>query len=601
MGLVDFLIKKHKKMDISKKLTQILLEQGASKETKGVNVSDTGTVLQNTINFCSGISFLKGKAIKSMSKTSPKDNTSGQPLMAKFKDVYNSGKEKVAFASGDDGSGNIIVVFGMQDPNLTDRALLGYRVTTGAVPDRITDGIGKNCQYLQKIEDVGQVQLSDYDQSRLDAFIASKKGLFVSTDPKDSLNYRIYLMKDLKDADRKPLLQNPGEGIVWKKVEQDQGTMGDVAGEVDDFMKDQGFTKNKPKAGTYEEANYGFYLKDVIDDLPSLSIDPDIRTTGIYFPDPNYTSEYGGSVLTPDRKTCKSVIKRLYDCKTKTNKAGCSANLFRDKFIALSCGDKKFIEGPFGKGDEYKEIFSDPGPYGLAKLNRARGKAKYSSITESLNKKINKRLNEDFKRLSFNKKKIKFDNQLVESLADQLVVSALFDLQKDFKKFQRLDENQITDFLSSAGSKALEGGKNLVGNLGSKLGTGLTQGFKETIAKKIIKWAGFNPNGYFALLIANIFANLDFKDYMNFVSDCEKFSDVITKSALEAWLDKAVASMKGMDGETISTFVYTALKNTVTEALANTPAFKTLENMATKIVCGIIEGVRDSGIIGSLF
>jgi hypothetical protein len=587
-------------MDISKKLTQILLEQEASKETKGVDVSDTGKVLQNTINFCQGISFLKDKAIKSMSKTSPKDTTSGQPLMAKFKDVYNSGKESVAFASGDDGSGNIIVVFGMQDPNLTDRALLGYRVTTGAVADRITDGIAKGCQYLQKIEDVGQAQLSAYDRSRLDAFIKKQGGLFTSTDPKDPLNYREYKMKNLKDADGLPLLQSPGEGVVWKKVEQDQGTMGDVAGEVDDFMKEQGFTKNKPKAGT-DEANYGFYLKDVQGDLPSLSIDPDIRNTGIYFPDPSYTSEYGGSVLTPDRKACKSVIKRLYDCKTKTNKAGCSANLFRDKFIALSCGDKNFIEGPFGKGDEYKAIFSDPGPYGLANLNRARGKAKYSSMTESLNKKINKRLNEDFKRLSFNKKKIQFDNQLVESLADQLVVSALFDLQKDFKKFQRLDENEITDFLSSAGGKALEGGKNLLGNLGSKLGTGLSQGFKEVIAKKIIQWAGFDPNGYLALLVANIFANLEFKDYMNFINDCEKFSEIITKSALEAWLDKAVASMKGGDFGNLSSFVYSALKNTVTEAAADTPAFRTLEGMATKVVCGIIEGVKESGIITSFF
>ena len=120
-------------MDISKKLTQILLEQ-ASKETKGVNVSDTGTVLQNTINFCQGISFLKGKAIKSMSKTSPKDPSSGQPLMAKFKEVYNSGKESVAFASSDDGSGNIIVVFGMQDPNLTDQALLGIELQQEPLP-----------------------------------------------------------------------------------------------------------------------------------------------------------------------------------------------------------------------------------------------------------------------------------------------------------------------------------------------------------------------------------------------------------------------------------------------------------------------------------
>jgi hypothetical protein len=59
--------------------------------------------------------------------------------------------------------------------------------------------------------------------------------------------------------------------------------------------------------------------------------------------------------------------------------------------------------------------------------------------------------------------------------------------------------------------------------------------------------------------------------------------------------------MKGGEAGTISTFVYTALKNTVTEAAANTPAFRALEGMATKIVCGIIEGVKESGIITSFF
>ena len=100
-----------------------------------------------------------------------------------------------------------------------------------------------------------------------------------------------------------------------------------------------------------------------------------------------------------------------------------------------------------------------------------------------------------------------------------------------------------------------------------------------------------------SLLLVNIFANLDVKDYGNFIKDCEKFSAIITKSALEAWLDKAAQSMGTGDGG-ITTFVYSALKNTVTETAANTEPFRRLEGLAGKIVCSVIDGVRESGIFG---
>lgn len=577
-------------MDISNLLTKILLEQEERKETQGVNVDDTGMVLQNTINFCQNVSFLKGKNIKFVSKSTPKDQA-GNPLMAKFPEVYNSGKETVAYVANDDGQGNILVVFGMQDPKLQDKALLGYNVRSGQVATKIPDGVGKGCQYLQKIESVGQVQLSAMDQSKLDTFLASQGGLFTKIDPKDSLNYREYMMKDLKDADNKPLLSNPGEGKVWKQVGAGKQETGNVAQQVDNFMTIQGFTQKNPGAGT-DEGNYGFYLKDVQADLPALSIDPDMRNNAIYFPEPGFTTEYGEPLMQPSKKTCKTVITRLYDCKTKTNKQGCTTNLFRDKFIALSCGDKNYIEGPFGKGDEYKTIFSDPGPYGLANLNRARGKAKFSSITESLNKKINRILNEDYRKLSYSKKDVKFDPQLIESLADQLVVSALFSLKKEEKKLNRLNENVLDTVVG--------GVTNLGGNIFSNLTGGLTQGFKETIAKKVIEFAGFDPNSYLALLVTNLFANLNPKDYMNFIENCEKFSSEITKAALEAWLDQAAKKMMG-GGDMITSFVYSALKNMVTEAASKTEAYKRLEGMAAKTVCALVSGVKDSGILSNIF
>jgi len=586
--------KKKKKMKVSiestKIIRELLSEQEPSKQAKGINYDDTGTLLSNVISGCQGVNFLKGRPIKAMTKTSPADSA-GVALMYKFPDVIKSGKENVAFAAADAGAGNTVIVFGMQDPNIPENALLGYTLRNGAVADRIVGGIAKGCQYVQKIQDVGQAQLSAYDKAKLDDFMRIQGGLFTTTDPKDPLNYREYKMKDLKDADGRPLLQNPGEGIVWKKVGAGKAEMGNIADEIDDFMKIQGFTQKKPPIGS-DEANYGFYLKDVQGDLPSLSIDPELRNKLIYFPDPNYISEYGGSVLTPDKKTCKMVIDRLSKCKNATNKAGCTKNLFRDKFIALSCGDKNYVEGPFGRGDEYREIAGDAGPYGLARLARARGQVKFQGMTENLDRKINRILNENFRNLSYNRPKVKFDKVVVETLADQLVLSAYFDLKRDLKTFGRLNESIAGDAISAVGDKVGGFVSGIGSALGSGLGDKLWQAGKETVAKKIIAYLGFDPQSYMALLLVNIFANLEVSEYGEFINNCEKFSAIITKSALEAWLDKAAQSMGTGDGG-VTTFVYSALKNTVTETAANTTPFKRLEGLVGKVVCSIVEGIRD--------
>lgn len=587
-------------MNYSEVIKQVLMEQEPSKVAKGVDFNDTGTLLNNAIQYCKGIDFLKGRPIKAMTKTNPKDAT-GQPLMAKFPDVYKSGKENIAFATGDGGGGNIIVVFGMQDPNITENSLLGYRVTAGNVADRIVGGIAKGCQYVQTVQDVGQSQLSAYDKAKLDDFMKMQGGLYVTTDPKDALNYREYKMKDLKDMDGKPLLQNPGEGIVWKKVSAGKQEMGDIAGETNQYMVGNGFTLKKPPVGS-DQAELGFYLKDVAPDVKAMGLDVDMRTNQIYYPDPNYISEYGTSVLEPDKKTCKEVINKLHGCKNGKINVGCKTNLIRDKFIALSCRTKNFIDGPLGRGDEFKELLADRiTEFGLRNLEMARGKAKYASVTESLEKRINKRLNEDFKRLSFTQKKYEFDPILIESLADKLVLSALFDLQKDMIKVARLNEDtlaqQAIGKVGDVASSAASGIGNFVSNLGDGLGDKLWQAGKETVAKEIISWAGFDPKSYMSLLLVNVFANLDVKDYGNFIKDCEKFSAIITKSALEAWLDKAAQSMGTGDGG-ITTFVYSALKNTVTETAANTEPFRRLEGLAGKIVCSLIDGVRESGIFG---
>jgi hypothetical protein len=200
-------------------------------------------------------------------------------------------------------------------------------------------------------------------------------------------------------------------------------------------------------------------------------------------------------------------------------------------------------------------------------------------VNETLELKINKILNEEHKQFSFVKKdQPKFEQQLVEDLSTQLVLSAYFDLQKSLKKATRLNENVFGD---------------VAGALGSGLGNKLFQGGKEVIAKKIIGYLGFDTNTFIGLLVVNLFANLEFKDYPIILKDCNKYTAIIVKSALEAWLDLAAQKMGGgsMEG-----FVYSALKNTVTETAANTTVFKKLEKLASSMVCPLIEGIKEGGL-----
>ena len=156
--------------------------------------------------------------------------------------------------------------------------------------------------------------------------------------------------------------------------------------------------------------------------------------------------------------------------------------------------------------------------------------------------------------------------------------NAYFDLQKSLKKATRLNENVFGD---------------VAGALGFGLGNKLFQGGKEVIAKKIIGYLGFDTNTFIGLLIVNLFANLEFKDYPIILKDCNKYTAIIVKSALEAWLDLAAQKMGGgsMEG-----FVYSALKNTVTETAANTTVFKKLEKLASTMVCPLIEGIKEGGL-----
>ena len=145
------------------------------------------------------------------------------------------------------------------------------------------------------------------------------------------------------------------------------------------------------------------------------------------------------------------------------------------------------------------------------------------------------------------------------------------------KKLNRLNEGLLGD---------------VFGGLGFNLGDKLMGGAKETIVTYIIKKLGFKADDFITLLLINVFANLDVADYKEFFTNCSKFTKIIVKSALEAWLDLA---MKKIGGGTMEGFVYSALKNTVTETAAQTTVFKRLEKLADSMVCPIIQNLDDLG------
>lgn len=587
-------------MDVSKILSQILLEREEGAAAKGINWEDSGRLLSNVLSQCNVPQTLKGKSPKVMYRDTKDEQ--GRPLMSKFPDLWSMGKDNIAYVGGDDGSGNFIVVFGVINPKGTERSLLTYNVSNGKSAIMNPNGLGRNCRYMQETKNVGKVELSDIDRDKLNSYYNNRPNSWSDFKPENALNYEEIPLCSLKDKQGKQLVQNCEKGSIWVQRSAGAGDSGNVPEMVHNYLSKQGFTKEFSKVGLGKYGNLGFYLSDIVGDAPSLQMDQKMATKEIYYPTELVN-------IDPTEDDCRKVITKLSICATEGDEAyqkyvngkakgtlgmfkkpelandidpklgACMTDLIANKITALRC--KAAV--PNRLTDEYNYLLKDSKPYGLAKLRLGVGNARYANAAESIESKINKLLNEEHKKFSFVKKEDpKFDKELVETLSTQLVLSAMFDLQKSLKKLNSLNENVFGD---------------ITGALGSNLGDKLWQGGKEMIAKKVISYLGFDPNTFIGLLVVNIFANLEIKDYPDLLSNCKKYTAVIVKSALEAWLDMAAQKMGGgsMEG-----FVYSALKNTVTETAANTTVFKKLEKLASSMVCPLIEGISGGVQDGSL-
>lgn len=565
-------------MNVNNLIRKVLLEADENKsEARGINYKNTAQVLNSGKNSAdASCASLKGLGnVSQMTPTFPPTDDK-TPLINKFKEIYDLKPEAVAFAPIKDGNRNV-VVFGVVDPNTQSgqRALYAYDIIQGQPPIRRPNGAGAGCIELQKFEDVGKVPLSEYDKAIVDSLFGKFNVLYDTPDKTQMGNYEQVFLKDI------PGIKNPQNGFIWVQKSAALQKFRNTNEDVNQTLIDQGFTATQPPQN--QGGKFGFSLSMV-----QMNVGPGGKPTDYYWPDPEKPGI--APELDPDRETCRTVIKKLHGCMTQELKRGqtsteCDVDVVKNKWTALRCQTLNFIGGPIGLGNEFEDLLKDATTaFGLRRMKLANISPKIPGVqTESsLEKRINKLLNEESKKFTFNKPKMSdynFDQKLIDQITYKAIVESIFNIQKVAPQIRNINENIFGDVAGAFGSGWMD---KLVG------------GGKEFLASKVISMLGFNPNSYVALVFKNIFANLDFNEYDEFISNCPKFTKVIVKSALEAWLDYAWANGMKDGKDQINSIVYMALKNMVTETAANTSVYVKLESVAAKVVCPMITGIADS-------
>ena len=162
------------------------------------------------------------------------------------------------------------------------------------------------------------------------------------------------------------------------------------------MVETQGFTFNQPTDLSADDNRYSFYIKDIMNDFPALKSQKDaLRPNQIIYPKADL-------MVPPNRQTCRAAIKKLDYCLKSSSGVDCQKDLLKNKITVLRCGDLKMFGGVLGVKDEYENVLRRGAPYGVADLARVLGKAQYGSVQkESLDNKINRILNEQFKKFRF--------------------------------------------------------------------------------------------------------------------------------------------------------------------------------------------------------
>lgn len=386
-----------KKVDFGKQVTSVTPEPAkfkAKAQDENVSYEFLESVIRNCKNIANG-AFVNKPVF-----------TFENELLDKFPELQATGVKNVAFATGDVGGGDYYIVFGKKDPNAPYPALFGYRIYPNEQPDYIENGIGGRlgCEALKEVKDLGQAQLSPENKLQLDKYIATVGAANVSLVEPD-VDINLYDKKSYQDlkypTTNKPVFDPiPSEpGYIWVKTGISQ-QLTSIPDAIEKLLNSQGFTGKQPDDMESDEARYGIYIKDLMNDYPTLRSQGGnaLRPGDIIYPSPTGDT----TVMNPNREVCRAAIKKLDYCIKSSKGQDCAKDLLKNKFRVLRCGDLRYVGGVLGLKDEYENVLRNGAPYGVADLKRAVGKAQYGSLTEmSLKKKINFILNEERKKLRF--------------------------------------------------------------------------------------------------------------------------------------------------------------------------------------------------------
>lgn len=375
-------------MNISKILRRVLLEDDEKKQATN-DKDDQYGLLNGVIKNCPGLN-LNGRSIRFLT---------GNELNA-FTDVKNTGVDPVYYVSQQYGT-LMYIIFGIKDPKVNGSALFAYSLTLigeEAEPIKVPNGSGKLCEQLKDIKDLGRVYLSQQAQAQFNNFIRKEgAGYAVLQEPENISLYEKVPYKELQYRDGTPVFDPPPaeDGYAWIKTGVDY-TSANLPDALTGMVETQGFTFNQPTDLSADDNRYSFYIKDIMNDFPALKSQKDaLRPNQIIYPKADL-------MVPPNRQTCRAAIKKLDYCLKSSSGVDCQKDLLKNKITVLRCGDLKMFGGVLGVKDEYENVLRRGAPYGVADLARVLGKAQYGSVQkESLDNKINRILNEQFKKFRF--------------------------------------------------------------------------------------------------------------------------------------------------------------------------------------------------------
>ena len=375
-------------MDIDRMIRKLLKEADETK-TLGLNYNDQYDILQKGINSCPTFANLvKGRTIKVF----PSSEISKIPELA--------GLTEVAYISTplrEDGLG--LIFFGVKDEEtkMGKKQFLSYAFKDGSKPTKWKQGWGSDCDAIQELSQLGKDTLTPEQKRILDDYIKTNADTTAEYEPTGNMGE--WTKKPYSDI----IPGYKGTGYVWVQTSLLNANR-NVLGDTEALLNKQKFTrleKNLPPDSA--EANTGVLLKDLAVDYPSLrdaaTKEPNLRV---------YPME--GTLPVPERESCRNVIKLLSKCKNEKGIATteCYQNLWANKYLAIQCQKKNYIGGAIGVKDEFEDLLTDgTSRFGLANLVAAlkRGTQVSSapqkdySIKESIDKRVSKALNEEFKRI----------------------------------------------------------------------------------------------------------------------------------------------------------------------------------------------------------